>query len=244
LVGVGKTIPRSSGLALRDATCAIARGEFVSIIGPSGSGKTTLLSILGLLDRPSTGAHTFDGVDVVDLGERERNRFRGHRIGFVFQNSYIIAEESVERNVGLGLRTRGVSWSQRKELIEAALGQVDLAGDMGKRAGDLSGGEKQRVAVARALVTSPEVILADEPTGALDSESTLNLIDLLRRINDQGTTVIVVTHDPLVAGAAHRTIRIEDGIVDGGWLAGGGGPPWTSGLARSVDSKGFATPCL
>ena len=214
LTGVTKTIPRSSAMALRDATCVIDKGEFVSVIGTSGSGKTTLLSILGLLDHPSSGTYLFDGVDVGGLDEKARNRFRGHRIGFVFQNSYLIAEESAARNVGLGLRVRGVPTGEQRLMISSGLAQVGLESSAEKMAGDLSGGEKQRVAVARALVTRPEVILADEPTGALDSDSTAKLIGLLREINAQGTTVVVVTHDPLVAAAADRVIRIEDGVVE------------------------------
>ena len=214
LTEISKAIPRSSAMALRAATCAVAPGEFASVIGTSGSGKTTLLSILGLLDHPSSGTYLFDGVDVVSLSERERNSFRGHRIGFVFQNSYLIAEDSAARNVGLGLRVRGVPAKEQTSLVAAALQQVGLADLADKRAGELSGGEKQRVAVARALVTRPEVILADEPTGALDSDSTARLIDLLSQINSAGTTVVVVTHDPLVAAAADRTIQIEDGTVD------------------------------
>jgi len=213
LTEVGKTIPHSSAKALKNATCTIYRGEFVSIIGTSGSGKTTLLSILGLLDHPSSGTYLFDGVDVDSLDEKAQNAFRGHRIGFVFQNSYLVAEESTARNVGLGLRVRGVAPSRQGPIIDTRLRQVGLIESSEKTAGDLSGGEKQRAAVARALATSPEVILADEPTGALDADSTIKLIDLLRDINAIGTTVVVVTHDPLVAQAADRIIQIEDGVV-------------------------------
>jgi len=213
LTGISKQIPHTSAMAVKGATCTIYRGEFVSVIGTSGSGKTTLLSILGLLDHPSSGTYLFDGVDVDSLDEAARNEFRGHRIGFVFQNSYLIGEESAARNVGLGLRVRGVPREEQHSIIGERLGQVGLEEAGNKTAGDLSGGEKQRVAVARALATSPEVILADEPTGALDADSTVKLIDVLRRINAGGTTVIIVTHDPLVAQAADRILRIEDGVV-------------------------------
>ena len=229
LTGISKAIPHSPAMALKDATCTIYRGEFVSIIGTSGSGKTTLLSILGLLDQASSGTYLFDGVDVGSLDERTRNQFRGHRIGFVFQNSYLIAEESAARNVGLGLRVRGVSPGEQHSIIGGRLEQVGLEEAGNKTAGDLSGGEKQRVAVARALATSPEVILADEPTGALDADSTVKLIELLHRINAAGTTVVVVTHDPLVARAADRIIRIDDGVVFdplGGTRGGAGTDSW------------------
>ena len=210
---VSRAIPGSGSLALRDASCVISRGEFVSVVGTSGSGKTTLLSVLGLLDRPTSGSYRFAGVDVAGLDETARNHFRGHRIGFVFQNSFLIGAESVARNVGLGLRVRGVPGVRQAGLVRAALDEVGLADAMDRSAGELSGGEKQRVAVARAIVTRPEVVLADEPTGAIDADSTVKLIALLRRINEAGTTVVVVTHDPLVAAAADRIIRIEDGAT-------------------------------
>jgi len=221
LDGVAKRIPGSAALALRNATCTVAPGEFVCVIGTSGSGKTTLLSLLGLLDRPSAGTYRFDGVDVDGLSERARNRFRGHRIGFVFQNSYLVGEETAARNVGLGLRVRGVRVAQQRRLVAEALAAVGLTALADKPAGDLSGGEKQRVAVARALVGRPDVILADEPTGALDSESTARLISLLQQINRQGTTVVVVTHDPLVAAAAGRVIHLEDGVTSASEPAAG-----------------------
>lgn len=210
---ITKAILNSSDMALREATCVIRRGEFVSIMGVSGSGKSTLLSILGLLDHPTSGSYTFDGVDIKSLDEAARDHFRGHRVGFIFQNSYLVAEESVIRNVGLGLRVRGVPASDQGPLIRNALGQVGLGDSVDKASGDLSGGEKQRVAVARAMVTHPDVILADEPTGALDADSTTNLIELLREVNSKGATVVVVTHDPLVAEATDRVIRIENGVV-------------------------------
>jgi macrolide transport system ATP-binding/permease protein len=214
LEAVSKRIPgRSSGFALSDGTCQITRGEFVSIVGPSGSGKTTLLSILGLLESPSSGTYRFDGVDVATLTEAQRNRFRGKRLGFVFQNSFVVAEETVASNVALGLAVRGVESRERRQRVAYALDRVGLADFLDKAAGDLSGGEKQRVALARALVTEPDVILADEPTGSLDAESTNRLVELLREINDTGTTVVVVTHDPVVAQAADRQIDLVDGEI-------------------------------
>jgi macrolide transport system ATP-binding/permease protein len=210
----GQSYPDSGdGMALRDATCVIGQGEFVAIIGPSGSGKTTLLSILGLLDRPSQGRYRLAGTDVSALPEKELNRFRGMKFGFVFQNSYLVGAETARENVSLGLRVRGVPRRTRRALTERALARVGLSEQSSKRSASLSGGEKQRVAVARALVTAPDVILADEPTGALDTASTERLVELLREINQQGTTVIVVTHDPVVAAAASRCLRLEDGVL-------------------------------
>ncbi|MCL1841684.1 MAG: ABC transporter ATP-binding protein, partial [Propionibacteriaceae bacterium] len=214
LRGVGRAIP-GGGFALRDATARIARGEYVAVVGPSGSGKTTLLSILGLLDTPTTGTYLFDGVDVGSLDEVSRNQLRGERIGFVFQNAYLMADDSVADNVGLPLRVRGMSARRRRRLVNAALVQVGLSGFQNARAGELSGGEKQRVAVARALVGAPDVILADEPTGALDADSTRRLVALLQQINRAGTTVIVVTHDPIVAAGATRQLVIVDGVLSG-----------------------------
>lgn len=213
LRGISRRIPNSAEMAVKDGTGTINRGEFVCIIGPSGSGKTTLLAILGLLDRPSTGEYLFDGVDVETLSESRRNHLRGTKVGFVFQNSYLVPEESTERNVALGLRVRGVKPSEQSSLVVDVLRRVGLESAMSNRAGNLSGGERQRAALARAVVTGPDVILADEPTGALDSESTARLIRLLQDINASGTTVIVVTHDPLMAAAAGRTLRIDDGVL-------------------------------
>ncbi|MDR0837311.1 MAG: ATP-binding cassette domain-containing protein [Propionibacteriaceae bacterium] len=203
-------------VALSDATCRIVRGEFVAILGASGSGKTTLLSLLGLLDHPTSGTYLFDGQDVESLSEEQRNDLRGSRIGFVFQNSYLIAEDSVAENVALGLRVRGVPREERSRLVDEVLGHVGLAGFQDRVAGELSGGEKQRVALARALVGGPDVVMADEPTGALDSDSTHRLVELLRDVNLGGTTIVVVTHDPIVAEAADRVIEIVDGVVASG----------------------------
>jgi ABC-type lipoprotein export system ATPase subunit len=200
-------------IVLKDATCRIARGEFVAVVGPSGSGKTTLLSILGLLDRPTSGSYRPAGSEIAALGDREIDQVRGRLLGFVFQNAYVVPAQRTIDNVTLGLRVRGVPRREREQRAMDVLARVGLSEARDKRAGMLSGGEKQRVAVARALVTAPEVILADEPTGALDSTATVTLIDLLREINTAGTTVVVVTHDPLVAEAADRVMRIDDGVL-------------------------------
>lgn len=214
LDGITRSVGRRGEiLALKDVTCSIRAGEFVAVVGSSGSGKTTLLSILGLLDRPTSGRYLLGGTDVAGLDECSRNEVRGRDLGFVFQNAYLIGAESAADNVALGLRVRGVPARERESLVRDVLERVGLARSADQRAGELSGGEKQRVAVARALVGAPRVILADEPTGALDTASTENLIELLAGINGSGTTVVVVTHDPLVAGAAGRVIEIVDGVI-------------------------------
>lgn len=214
LEGVTRRVGRRDEIvALRHATCTIGAGEFVAIVGPSGSGKTTLLSILGLLDRPSAGSYRLAGTEVTDLGERSRNELRARNLGFVFQNAFLVGSETAAENVGLGLRVRGVPRRDRERLVSEVLERVGLSHARNQRAAELSGGEKQRVAVARALVTAPQVILADEPTGALDSSSTELLVQLLRGINCSGTTIVVVTHDPIVATAASRVLEIVDGVL-------------------------------
>ena len=210
---LARQVPGSEQMALRDATVTINSGEFVAIVGASGSGKTTLLSLLGLLDHPSSGTYMLAGQDVSRLTEAERDKERGRRFGFVFQNSYVVPEQSVAENVDLGLRIQGVDQKNRESLVKDALDTVGLSRHAHRNAGTLSGGEKQRVALARALITNPDAILADEPTGALDSESSIRLVERLKKISETGVTVIIVTHDPLVAAAADRQITIEDGVA-------------------------------
>lgn len=209
---LSRTVP-GGVVALADATATIPAGDIAAIVGPSGSGKTTLLSLLGLLDRPTSGSYHLFGTDVASLNEAERNTTRGTTLGFVFQNSYLVSDETAEHNVSLGLRVRGVPRRQHRELCRDALALVGLDDAATKLAGQLSGGEKQRVAVARALVTQPRMILADEPTGALDSESTTRLLDVLHNVRDHGTTVVIVTHDPLVAAAADYAYTLTDGVL-------------------------------
>ncbi len=209
---ISKRIPGSDGsYALKHMCCTIRNGEFVAAIGPSGSGKTTFLSICGLLDSPSSGLYEINGTDTSLLSEPDRNSLRGMMFGFVFQNSYLIQGDSVGSSVALGLRVRGLNRSARNLAVRESLAAVGMEWAIEKRAEDLSGGEKQRVAVARALATSPPILLADEPTGALDSASTENLISILREVNSSGTTIIVVTHDPMVANAADRRLTIMEG---------------------------------
>jgi macrolide transport system ATP-binding/permease protein len=221
LRAVDKRVGRNGEVAaLRHVDLDVWPGEFVAVTGPSGSGKSTLLAILGLLDTPTAGRYWFDAADVAALDEIGRNRFRGNQLGFVFQSSYLIGDDSAVLNAGLALRVRGVRARDRDRLSRQALTGVGLADRAQTRAKRLSGGERQRVALARALVPGPRLVLADEPTGALDTASAAGLIAQLRAAADRGTTVIVVTHDPAVAAAADRAVTLADGV-----LAGAAPPP-------------------
>jgi lipoprotein-releasing system ATP-binding protein len=199
--------------ALSDVELELERGEFVALIGPSGSGKSTLLNLLGLLDRPSSGRVLLDGVDTTVLSERELTAQRGKMLGFVFQFHHLLPAFTALENVLLP------AWGQSGFPSPAAraratelLGRVGLAERLNRRTNQLSGGEQQRVAVARALVHSPPLVLADEPTGNLDTESSNQVFELMRRFNaEQGTTFLVVTHDPRIAGRCDRVLEIVDG---------------------------------
>ncbi|MDR1634962.1 MAG: ABC transporter ATP-binding protein/permease [Bifidobacteriaceae bacterium] len=216
LRAVGKRVGRKREVAaLRHVDLDVWPGEFVAVTGPSGSGKSTLLAILGLLDAPTEGTYWFDGTDVAALSEPERNRFRGRQLGFVFQSSYLIGEDTAVVNTGLALRVRGVRARERDRLARGALTTLGLEDRASTRAKRLSGGERQRVALARALVAEPRLVLADEPTGALDTGSAAGLIAQLRAAADAGTTVVVVTHDPVVAAAADRSVTLTDGTLTG-----------------------------
>jgi ABC-type lipoprotein export system ATPase subunit len=203
---------KSEVVALRHVDLDIWAGEFVAVTGPSGSGKSTLLAILGLLDAPTAGDYWFEGAPVGALSEADRNRFRGRQLGFVFQSSCLIGDDSAKLNTALALRVRGVAASARDRLARQALTAVGLDDRAQTRAKRLSGGERQRVALARALVPGPRLLLADEPTGALDTASAAVLLAQLRAAADLGTTVVVVTHDPVVA-AADRAVVLADGTL-------------------------------
>lgn len=205
--GVGAT------QSLRAVTLEIQAGEFVAIVGPSGAGKSTLLNILGLLDRPSEGSYVFDGVETGTLTERERDRIRNEHIGFVFQDSHMLLDDTAAGNAALALQVRGVSMSERRRRVGRALAALGVKHREAELTSRLSGGERQRVAIARAIAGQPSLILADEPTGALDSANARNIIERLRALNARGTTVVVITHDPVVAAAAQRRIEIVDGII-------------------------------
>jgi putative ABC transport system ATP-binding protein len=201
--------------ALRDVSLQINASEFVAITGPSGSGKTTLLNIVGLLEEASSGSFSFDGVQVLQLNDDRRSSLRNQKLGFVFQAFNLIGDLNVFDNVDVPLRYRGMPAAERKTRIESALERVGLAARQKHFPGELSGGQQQRVAIARALAGEPKLLLADEPTGNLDSAMARATMGLLEEINQSGTTIVMVTHDPELARRAKRNIHIVDGqIVD------------------------------
>jgi putative ABC transport system ATP-binding protein len=199
--------------ALNNVSFGITPGEFVAIMGPSGCGKSTLLNILGLLDNPSGGEYFFNGAEVSRFSERQRARMRKENIGFVFQNFNLIDELNVFENVELPLIYLGMSASERKRRVGEALEQMQITHRRKHFPLQLSGGQQQRVAVARAVVANPKLILADEPTGNLDSANGEEVMNLLERLNQQGTTLIIVTHSQRDAEYAHRIIRLFDGQI-------------------------------
>lgn len=198
-------------VALNGVSINVEDGEFVAIMGPSGCGKSTLLNILGLLDNPNSGEYWLDGEPVGKLKESERTKYRRGRIGFVFQSFNLIPKLTAEENVELPLIYQGIKKDERTERVAAALERVKL----GKRANhfptELSGGQQQRVAIARAIVTRPSLILADEPTGNLDSKTTVEIMDIFHELHSQGNTIVLITHDDSVAAQAGRRVRILDG---------------------------------
>ena len=201
--------------ALANVTLSVSHGEFVSIAGPSGCGKTTLLTILGLLDAPSGGEYLLNGKAVERLSAPERARIRNQAIGFIFQAFNLIGDLTVFGNVELPLTYRGVSGAERRERVQGALDRVGMAHRMSHYPSQLSGGQQQRVAVARAIVGRPVILLADEPTGNLDSSNGHVVMSLLQELHEEGTTICMVTHDPRYAHAAERTVHLFDGqIVD------------------------------
>jgi len=217
LRGIGKVYV-SGQLAVRalhDVNLTIERGELLAVVGSSGSGKSTLLSILGTLERPTEGSYRFEGVEVGELAEGDLADLRNRRIGFVFQSFNLLERLTVFENVELPLRYARIRPRQRRARVEAVLAALDLPAFAGRRPAQLSGGQQQRVAIARALVANPTVILADEPTGNLDTVATGQIVSLLRQLNGIGKTVVIVTHDPQVAAAARRVVRISDGRLVG-----------------------------
>lgn len=199
--------------ALNGVSIHITPGEFVSVMGPSGCGKSTMLNILGLLDSPSDGSYVFNGTEVATLSERQRAQLRKGNIGFVFQSFNLIDELTVYENVELPLLYLGVSATERKERVGAALERTQIMHRKDHFPQQLSGGQQQRVAVARAVVANPALILADEPTGNLDSTNGEQVMKLLTELNEAGTTIVMVTHSPADAEYSHRTIHLFDGHV-------------------------------
>lgn len=198
--------------ALRGVSLAVEPGEFVAIMGPSGSGKSTLMNLLGLLDTPTSGRYYIDGVDVSTLGDDELAEARSRSIGFVFQSFNLLPRASVRRNVGLPLIYSGVPAGERDERVVASMEAAGLAEELwDKRSNQLSGGQMQRVAIARALVNDPTLILADEPTGNLDTRTGDFILATFERLRDAGRTIVLITHEPEVAAHADRTVHIRDG---------------------------------
>jgi putative ABC transport system ATP-binding protein len=214
---INKTYKMGSEIiqALKSVSISVNKGEYVAFMGPSGSGKSTLMNIIGCLDSPTSGSYILAGKDVSDMSENELADIRNKEIGFVFQTFNLLPRATCLDNVALPLVYAGYSKSEREEIAFKALDNVGLGDRTTHRPNELSGGQRQRVAIARALVNDPDLILADEPTGALDSKTSAEVMALLTQLNQQGMTVVVVTHEPEVAAYASRTITFKDGrIID------------------------------
>ncbi len=200
--------------ALHGVTFDVRRGEYLAITGPSGSGKSTLMNLIGCLDTPSQGEYWLNGKNVSEMDDDELARIRNQEVGFVFQTFNLLARATALHNVELPLIYGGIPGAKRKEMATHALGAVDLLDRMTHRPNELSGGQRQRVAIARALVNHPSILLADEPTGALDTSTSYEIMNLFERLHEEGNTIILVTHEHDIAARAHRIISIRDGLIE------------------------------
>lgn len=209
--------------ALRGISFEIRQGEFVSIMGPSGSGKSTCMNMIGCLDRPTSGIVEIGGKETAQMSERELADLRNRTVGFVFQQYHLLPSMTVLENVMLPLRYQNIDRTERRDRAQAALKRVGLENRLAHLPNELSGGQKQRVAIARATVTRPSIILADEPTGALDSSTGNAVLELFGEINAAGTTIVIVTHDPKIGASTKRCIRILDGLIQSDTLNDAGG---------------------
>ena len=200
--------------ALHGVSFDVMKGEYIAIIGPSGSGKSTLMNLIGCLDTPTKGEYWLNGKNVSEMDDDELARIRNQEVGFVFQTFNLLARATALHNVELPLIYGGIGSSQRHEMAKEALRAVDLSDRIMHRPNELSGGQRQRVSIARALVNHPSILLADEPTGALDTATSMEIMDLFERLHGEGNTIIVVTHEHDIAARAHRIISIRDGLIE------------------------------